>query len=229
MSALVENTTKASVIVQLITGAVGVLGLTYTLPPEHAILSNLLGLEMFVQLVELLFYFYFLATFQLEGLATKRYFDWFISTPIMLFTMAAYFTYKNREESRNKEENKEGLSLQDFYAVNQTPIWIILIANFFMLLFGYLGEIGTLSVTSAFALGTGAFLVSFYTLYEKFAKFSESSRVLFGVMFVLWSGYGGGFLLSTTAKNIVFNGLDILAKNFFGLFLYFQIQSLSRG
>jgi bacteriorhodopsin len=229
MSALVEATTKASVAVQLLTGGAGLVGLTYTLPPEHAVLTQLLGLEMIVQFIELLFYFYFLATFQLNGLAAKRYFDWFISTPIMLFTMAAYFTYKNKEDTRNKEENKEGLSLRDFYTVNQRPLWIIFIANFLMLLFGYLGEIGTLGIGTAFTLGTGALLVSFYTLYDKFAKFSEESRLLFYVIFVLWSGYGGGFLLSSVAKNIVFNGLDILAKNFFGLFLTYQILKLSRG
>ena len=184
---------------------------------------------MLVQLIELLFYFYFLSSFNLEGLAEKRYFDWVISTPIMLFTMAAYFTYKNKEETRNKEENKEELSLWDFYSLNQQPLLIIFVANFCMLLFGYLGEIGTLGKSSAFTLGTGALLISFYTLYDKFARFSQESRVLFAVMFVLWSGYGGGFLLSTVAKNIVYNVLDILAKNFFGVFLYFQIQNLVRA
>jgi bacteriorhodopsin len=229
MSALVETTTKASVIVQLVTGAFGLAGLTYTLPKEHAVLTQLLGLEMLVQVIELLFYFYFVSYFHLDALATIRYLDWFISTPIMLFTMAAYFTYKNKDEQRNKEENKEGLSLRDFYLVNSTSLWTIFIANFAMLLFGYLGEVGTLNTLSAFTLGTGAFFVSFYTLYDKFAKFSEYSRILFSIMFVLWSGYGLGFLFSTVTKNIVFNGLDILAKNFFGVFLTYQIQSLSRA
>jgi bacteriorhodopsin len=229
MSALVETTTKASVAIQLITGALSALGLTYTLPTEHAILTKLLGLELLVQGIELLFYFYFLVEFQLADLARKRYFDWVISTPIMLFTMAAYFAYKNKDETRNKEENKEGLSLTDFYLVNQKSLWIIWIANFAMLLFGYLGEIGTLEKGTAFALGSGAFLVSFYTLYDKFAQYSESSRTLFLFMFVLWSGYGGGYLFGNVSKNILFNGLDIVAKNFFGLFLYFQIQSLSQG
>lgn len=229
MSAIVETTTKASIFVQLVTGALGLQGLTYTLPKEHAVLTQLLGLEMLVQVIELFFYFSFLAGFHLEELARKRYFDWIISTPIMLFTMAAYFTYKNKDETRNKEENKEGLSLPDFYAVNRTSLWIIWIANFAMLLFGFLGEIGFLGRGTAFGLGTGAFLISFYTLYDKFARFSETSRLLFGVLFVLWSGYGAGFLLPSVSKNIVFNGLDILAKNFFGVFLSFQIQSLSQA
>lgn len=227
MSALVEQTTKASIVIQVFTGIFGLVGLSTVLPPEHAILTQLLGLEMFVQLIELVFYFYYSASFHLESLARIRYFDWFLSTPIMLFTMAAYFTYKNKDEQRNKEENKEGLSLSDFYVVNQQSLWIIFIANFFMLLFGYLGENGSLSRPTSFTLGSAAFLVSFYTLYDKFARFSESSRILFSIMFVLWSGYGLGFLFSNVSKNIIFNVLDILAKNFFGLFLAYQIQRLS--
>jgi bacteriorhodopsin len=229
MSALVEKTTKASIFVQIVTGAFGVLGLTYALPPEHAILGQLLGLELFVQLIELLFYFSFLVTFRLEELATQRYFDWVISTPIMLFTMAAYFTYKTKQETKDKEKNKEGLSLSDFYVVNQTSLWTIWIANFAMLLFGFLGEIGYLDRMPAFVLGTGAFLVSFYTLYANFAQYSIYAQMLFAVMFVLWSGYGVGFLLPAISKNILFNGLDILAKNFFGLFLFFQIRDIMVG
>ena len=229
MSALVEKTTKASVFVQIVTGAFGALGLTYALPSEHAILGQLLGLEMVVQIIELLFYFSFLAAFHLEELAMKRYFDWVISTPIMLFTMAAYFTYKTNQEKKDKEKNKEGISLSDFYVVNQTSLWTIWIANFAMLLFGFLGEVGYLSTLPAFVLGTGAFLVSFYTLYTKFAQYSSYAQMLFAVMFVLWSGYGVGFLLPTISKNILFNALDILAKNFFGLFLYFQIREIVTG
>jgi hypothetical protein len=229
MSALVEKSTKASVFVQIVTGAFGALGLTYALPPEHAVLGQLLSLEMLVQVIELLFYFSFLASFHLEELAMKRYLDWVISTPIMLFTMAAYFTYKTKQETKDKEKNTEGLSLSDFYIVNQQSLWIMWIANFAMLLFGFLGEQGTLNKMTAFVFGTGAFFVSFYTLYSQFAQYSTYAQMLFGIMFILWSGYGVGFLLPTISKNILFNGLDILAKNFFGLFLYFQIREIVVG
>lgn len=225
MSSLVEKTTKASVLVQLITGALGAVGLTYTLPPEHAILGKLLGLEMLVQVIELVFYLSFLSGFHLPELAVKRYYDWVISTPIMLFTMAAYFFYKSTQEKKDKS-NKDEINLYDFYVVHQQDIWILWIANFLMLLFGFLGETGAIGVAPAFVFGTSAFLVSFYTLYTKFAQHSQSARYLFYIMFVLWSGYGAGFLLPSVPKNILFNGLDILAKNFFGLFLFFQIQSL---
>jgi bacteriorhodopsin len=224
MSALVEKTTKASVFVQVVTGAVSALGLVTPLAPEHKILTNLLQLEIFVQAVELLFYMWFLHSFQVENLAVKRYFDWVISTPIMLFTMAAYFTYQARQESKDEKKPKEELNLSDIYILNQPSLWTIWIANFFMLLFGFLGETGVLGTIPAFTLGTGALLVSFYTLYQNFARFSQYGQILFSFMFVLWSGYGVGFLLPTVSKNIVYNGLDILAKNFFGLFLYFQIQ-----
>jgi bacteriorhodopsin len=229
MSALVEKTTKASVFVQIVTGAVSALGLVVILPPEHKILTNLLQLEIFVQAIELMFYMWFLLSFQVENLAVKRYFDWMISTPIMLFTMAAYFTYQAREETKDETKNKEELTLSDVYTLNQPSLWTIWISNFFMLLFGFLGETGILGTIPAFTLGTGALLVSFYTLYQNFARFSYYGQILFSLMFVLWSGYGIGFLLPTISKNIVYNGLDILAKNFFGLFLFFQIKRKFMG
>ena len=226
MASLVEKTTKASVFVQVATGALGAIGLTYTLPPEHSILGKLLGLEMLVQGIELLFYLSFLSGFHLPELATKRYYDWVISTPIMLFTMAAYFFYKTVQERASSETKKEEITLEDFYVLHRQDLWTIWIANFVMLLFGFLGEIGAIAAFPAFILGTSAFLVSFYTLYTKFAVHSENTRTLFSILFILWSGYGAGFLLPSVAKNIVFNVLDILAKNFFGVFLYTQIQSI---
>ena len=138
--------------------------------------------------------------------------------------MAAYFVYQAKEEHKDKEKNKEEVSLWDVYIVNERSLWTIWLANLAMLAFGFLGETGALGKMTAFGLGTGAFLISFSTLYFNFAQYSQYGTLLFGLMFVLWSGYGYGFLLPTISKNILFNVLDILAKNFFGLFLFFQIQ-----
>lgn len=222
---LVETSTKASVFVQVLTGALGAIGLNYTLPPEHNILSQLLSLELLVQFIELVFYITFLMAFNLQNMAVDRYYDWVISTPIMLFTMSVYFFYLAAQEKQNKDEIK----LQDFLVVHQYDLLKIFLANLGMLFFGYVGELGYLSKMTAFTLGTASFGYSFYTLYDKFAKYSEIGKKLFALMFVLWSGYGIGFLLPIVTKNIMYNGLDILAKNFFGLFLSYQVIQIATG
>jgi hypothetical protein len=77
----------------------------------------------------------------------------------------------------------------------------------------------------AFVLGTGALVGSFGIIYENYAKYSEKTRNIFWIMFGLWSLYGIAFLMPPVAKNLGYTTLDIFAKNFFGLFLYFTINS----
>jgi hypothetical protein len=47
-------------------------------------------------------------------------------------------------------------------------------------------------------------------------------------MFVVWSLYGIAALLPTLQKNISYNGLDIIAKNFYGLFIFYYIVMVYR-
>ena len=101
----------------------------------------------------------------------------------------------------------------------------MLIANFAMLLLGLLGEVGYLSRPVAFWTGTAAFAVSFYTLYEKFAAKSLKATLLYAPIAAIWGAYGLAFLQTPVAKNIAYNFLDIVAKNFFGLFLAYQLWS----
>lgn len=222
---LVETSTKASVVVQIITGLVGAFGLNYTLDPEHSILTDLLRIELFVQFIELVFYISFLYSFNLQNLAIERYYDWLLSTPLMLFTMSAYFFYLSAQEKQKQEK----IEIKDFILLHQNDLIKIGVANVGMLVFGFLGELGYISKAAAFTLGTASFGISFYTLYDKFARYSELGKQLYSIMLLLWSGYGLAFLFPTVTKNLAYNGLDILAKNFFGLFLSFQIVNLAVG
>ena len=54
---MVQFTTDISILVQLITGAVGFQGLFLNLSEKHQILKNVLTLEMIVQCVEFFFIF----------------------------------------------------------------------------------------------------------------------------------------------------------------------------
>jgi bacteriorhodopsin len=220
MSNIVQNVNKVSLVVQAITGLLGSYGLTIPLAPKDAILRQVLGLELFVQVIEFVFYLSFVSITNLKSLTQERYYDWFLSTPIMLFTISLYFFYVNFME--DKEDKSIGLL--DFAKNNSTQLTWIIILNFLMLLFGFLAELGIMNRMAAFVLGTGALCGSFGIIYENYAKYSEKTRNIFWIMFGLWSIYGLAFLCPITIKNISYTILDVFAKNFFGIFLSFIIS-----
>lgn len=220
MATIVNNANKLSLCIQAITGLFGLYGLTIPLAPKDVVLKQVLGLEVIVQIIEFIFYVGFLSEFNLNDLTRKRYYDWFLSTPIMLLTISLYFFYVNFIEGL---DNKP-ISLTDFTKDNVLQISGFVILNFLMLLFGYLGEIGIMDKWISFILGTTALCGSFGIIYESYAKFSEKTKNIFLVMFGIWALYGIAFLCPPVAKNIGYTTLDIFAKNFFGIFLYYIIQ-----
>jgi bacteriorhodopsin len=220
MNSIVNNSTKISLGVQTITGLFGLYGLTIPLAPKDAILRQVLGLEMLVQIIEFVFYLSFLSVINLNDLTRKRYYDWFLSTPVMLFTISLYFFYVNFIEN----QDEKSLNLAEFAANNKIQIAGFVILNFLMLLFGYLAEIGIMDRWLAFILGTGALCGAFGIIYENYAKFSEKTKNIFWVMFGIWALYGIAFLCPPVAKNLGYTALDIFSKNFFGIFLYYVIS-----
>lgn len=230
MSAIVWTSNQLSILIQFITGVVGVYGLTIPLLPSDKVLHEVLSLEMLVQGIEFIFYVGFLTVFHLGSLTQARYYDWFLSTPIMLFTTSLYFYFKNfiegKESFKSEEEKeKEPFGLVLFAKQHWKPLLGIFVLNFLMLLFGFLAELGLLPRGLAFVLGTGALCGSFLIMYENFARFSKLTTNLFLIMFSLWALYGVFFLLPPVIKNVGYTTLDIFAKNFFGLFLTYVIYS----
>lgn len=220
MSTTVNTATKLSLGVQTITGLFGLYGLTIPLAPKDLILKQVLGLEMIVQIIEFIFYIGFLSVFNLNDLTRKRYYDWFLSTPVMLFTISLYFFYVNFIEGQDTKP----IGLTEFTKTNLKQIIAFVLLNFLMLLFGYLAEVGMMNRTLAFVLGTAALGGSFGVIYESYAKSSEKTRNIFWAMFGIWALYGVAFLMPPVAKNLGYTALDIFAKNFFGLFLSYTIQ-----
>jgi len=218
-AATLQFATISSLIVQFITGIFGAYGLTVPLAGKDIILKQVLGLEMLVQGIEFVFYISFLAAPSILTLTQSRYHDWFLSTPIMLFTTSLYFFYVNFIEN-----GEEIADLRNFIQTNLKPILLFVFFNFLMLLFGYLGEFGLLDKMTAFWLGTGALAASFGTIYVNFAQYSPKTRRLFTIMATIWTLYGISFLLNPVYKNIGYTILDLFAKNFFGLFLTYIIS-----
>jgi hypothetical protein len=67
------------------------------------------------------------------------------------------------------------------------------------------------------------FLAMFYIIYESYAKYTYSGMLLFSYFFVAWSLYGVSALFNYQWKNVFYNILDLISKNFFGLFLAYVI------
>jgi bacteriorhodopsin len=223
MNTIVSSATKISLGVQAITGLLGIYGLTIPLAPKDVILRQVLGLEIIVQIIEFVFYLGFLSILNLNSLTQERYYDWFLSTPVMLFTISLYFFYVNFIEGQDKD--KDSIGLLDFAKNNSKQIFGFVILNFLMLLFGFLAERGVMDKMLAFVLGTAALCGSFGIIYENYAKYSEKTRKLFWAMFGIWALYGVAFLCPPVVKNVSYTILDIFAKNFFGIFLYYIITN----
>lgn len=220
--------TDASIWIQLITGAVSFQGVFASLPKEHAILVDILKMESAVQAIELFFYTMVLREMArgdgVEGMAATRYFDWVITTPTMLLTTIIYLKY---EELQQKGASTE-ISFTDFVKTNINDIAIISACNLLMLIFGYLGEKGSISRTTSFFAGSAFFAMAFYVIYSKYARHSKEGKKLFNFLLGIWSLYGIASLLSPSSKNTSYNILDIFAKNFFGLFVYYKIKNIQK-
>ena len=98
-----------------------------------------------------------------------------------------------------------------------------------MLLFGYLGETGRISMTMSLTIGFIFFGIAFHTIYNEYAIYSENGKNMFKFIFSIWLLYGVAAMFNSITKNHMFNTLDIFAKNFFGLYLYYKAKKLSLG
>ena len=96
----VEKTTVISIYIQIISFIASSVGISYKLPTEHLIITDLLVLETIVQIIELVFYLTFLKNMSktVTGMAKTRYYDWFITTPTMLLTTIVYFDSRSFSE-----------------------------------------------------------------------------------------------------------------------------------
>uniref|UniRef100_A0A6C0DZR2 Uncharacterized protein n=1 Tax=viral metagenome TaxID=1070528 RepID=A0A6C0DZR2_9ZZZZ len=222
----VKFSTDLSILIQIITGLIGIQGIFLNLEDKHIILKQILTLEMIVQFVELFFYVFFLRTLSTTGLqkmTITRYFDWIITTPTMLLTTIVFYKYEE-----NLEKNiDEKMQLLKFIKEHKNNIINIFICNFFMLLFGFLGEIGLIDMVSSLTFGFLFFILTFYNIYINYAIHSQNAMKLFYFIFIVWGFYGIAALMSPVTKNNLFNILDIFAKNFFGLYLYYRIKQIS--
>ena len=215
---MIYETGLFSIFIQMVVNVVEAWGLTMSVAPKDEILRDILKVEVFVEVIELIFYIVLILFFkQLTGTLTPyRYIDWSMTTPLMLITLMAYMKGSTGR-------------LTDFLYNNVGSIVTVCSLNFLMLLSGFLGEIGVFPILATTAVGFIPFAAYFGYIYENFvpAVDTDYKRTVFFWFVGFWMLYGLFALLSYTAKNVSYNILDLFAKNFFGVFLSVMIWTRS--
>jgi hypothetical protein len=209
-----------SVIVQIVTGIIEVGAFFIKVPTIYYIIKQLLIIELTVQFIEGLFYIWLVYNYtKVLNITPKRYIDWVITTPSMLITLMVYLIYLNK-----KIENKTNeLDIFTLFKENSIIFISVLILNWIMLLFGYLGEMRIIPILLGVFLGFIAFLIYYYIIYVNYVTQNTNGYLLFWYFFFFWSLYGVVAVLPYYVKNAFYNILDLFSKNFFGIFLSYII------
>jgi hypothetical protein len=219
---LFNITLVISIVVQIITGLIEIGAFFVKIPTVYALIKQLLMIELVVQFFEGMFYFWLVYnSTKVLNITPKRYLDWVITTPTMLITLMIYLIYLNK-----KVENKTNeLELFTLLKDNSTVFIPVVILNWIMLLFGYLGEMKIIPVLLGVFLGFIPFLIYYYIIYVNYVNQDTVGYLLFWYFFFFWSLYGIVAVLPYYVKNAFYNILDLFAKNFFGIFLSYIIFS----
>lgn len=211
-----------SIIVQIITGIIEIGAFFIKVPTIYSIIRQLLFLELVVQFLEGTFYFWLAYNFtKVLNVTPKRYIDWVITTPTMLITLMMYLIYLNKKVENKTNELEFFTILKD----NLNVFIPVVILNWLMLFFGYLGEMRIIPVLLGVFLGFIPFLIYYYIIYVNYVNQDTNGYLLFWYFFFFWSLYGFVAVLPYYIKNSFYNILDLFAKNFFGLFLSYIIFS----
>ena len=224
MKELVSKTIYFSLFMQILTTGISMEGIHDKLYIEDIILKDILKLELFVQIVETLFYLWIIFSLKnIKLMTSRRYIDWVITTPTMLISTLMFLKYKEY-----KENKKKSFTFSEFIKDDWINIKKIIIFNGFMLLFGYLGETNILPKHLSITIGFVFFYLSFNIIYQ-YAKNTSEGQKLFYFLTIVWSMYGVSATFPVVSKNISYNLLDIVSKNFYGLFIYYKVKKLKRG
>ena len=190
MNELIYTTGIASFVIQILTTILDTYALTIPTPPSLDVIKSLLWIEYIVNCVEGTFYIWMISNFStIKNITITRYYDWVITTPTMLFTYSMYLLH-----IRNLEENKNHELFKLINDEKYTLIAIILL-NWLMLFFGYMGELGNLSVKLSTFLGFIPFIAMFYIIYEKYSKYTPIGVSTFYYFVFIWGLYGVAALM----------------------------------
>ena len=216
----IKITVYLSLLIQVITGVFDYYVIQLNIPSKLLIIKEVLIMELIVQIIEGIFYIWLaLNITTVTNITPHRYYDWYLTTPTMLISLCIYLVYLKNEENNVETTDSFFKIISD----NQNVLLSILFLNFLMLTSGYLTEMKKFSQVFGVLIGFIPFFICFYLIYYYFARFSLFGTEIFFYFLIVWSMYGVAALMSYRIKNIMYNILDLFAKNFFGLYLGFVV------
>jgi len=196
-----KNTFTASYLILM-----GYTGLTLieALRTNNTNVRHVMNIETTVSLIAGLVYGMFnemikQPTVDLHEITKIRYIDWSITTPLIILVILLFY----------------GGSMHPLASVYGS----LILLNWGMLLFGYLGEQGSIDKMAGCVLGFVFFLAMLYTLYSCCVP-AKANPTVFFLFAIIWSFYGIAYLLDEETKNIAYNVLDVISKAIFGVVLY---------
>jgi hypothetical protein len=150
---MIYTTGIISLIIQVVIGIIDYLAINIEIDERDELLKDLLKVELFVQVVEFIFYVWLFYYFHRvsRNITPYRYLDWSITTPLMLITLSAYLNYDGSTPTR----------LVEFLSNHTGSMVKIVLLNAAMLGFGIIGEFGYLSHYTSTALGFIPFALNF--------------------------------------------------------------------
>ena len=178
-------------------------------------IRHIFNLETCISIVACYFYYLFMEKLKeyeakqqpinWKEMTQFRYLDWSITTPMMLIVLCAALAY-----NINK-------------VVHVSMILTILVLNYVMLYFGYLGETNVMDRCPAAGASFIAFFLMYVILFYEYIKpkYNLPNYLFYTLYFVTWTAYGIVYFLDEETKNIWLNFLDVVSKCFVGLILWF--------
>ena len=197
-------------------------GLLNTFPKEILALKYILSIETCVTIIASIAYSFLIKSYTVKQnfeLTFYRYLDWFATTPLLLISLIIYLSYL-----KNKYENDKTIETNDDtfnIILKDNKILIIILLNFLMLVFGYMGEFRVMNYILANILGFIPFIIMLYIIWKNYCN--QSNIDVFIIFSIIWTMYGIVYFFDSNSKNISYNILDIIAKGGFGILIWYKI------
>ena len=220
----VKYTYFFSLLIQFIDLVIQNYGLNIEVTPEHEPLKYALKLEYYVSIIEFSVYVWIgMILSRINDITPRRYIDWVITTSILLVTTSILLIYEKQKQQGFTERQ----SAEEMIFANKDTLIKISIANLLMLLFGFLGETKQIGKYTGLFGGLFFFVYVFYTIYESFAKQTHFGIKFFGVFTFVWLLYALAYLMNPKLKNSMYNILDLISKNAFGIYLMHRVYEVA--